>query len=54
VSLALLTVALRMLEYKLLIVDHAQELYIGAIACCLPESASGPGEVCATGSGIRH
>ena len=32
VSLALLTVALRMLEYKLLIIDHALELYIGAIA----------------------
>jgi hypothetical protein len=32
VSLALLTVALRVLEYKLLIVDHARELYIGAIA----------------------
>ena len=32
VSLALLAVALRMLEYKLLIVDHARELYIGAIA----------------------
>ena len=31
-SLALLTVALRVLEYKLLIVDHARELYIGAIA----------------------
>lgn len=30
--LALLTVALRVLEYKLLIVDHARELYIGAIA----------------------
>ena len=32
VSLALLTVALRMLEYKLFIVDFARELYIGAIA----------------------
>lgn len=32
VSLALLSVALRMLEYKLLIVDHAREMYIGAIA----------------------
>ena len=32
VSLALLTVALRVLEYKLLMVDHARELYIGAIA----------------------
>lgn len=32
VLLALLTVALRLLEYKLLIVDHARELYIGAIA----------------------
>lgn len=32
VSLALLAVALRVLEYKLLIVDHARELYIGAIA----------------------
>ncbi len=32
VSLALLTVALRLLEYRLLIVDHARELYIGAIA----------------------
>lgn len=32
VSLALLTVALRVLEYKLLILDHARELYIGAIA----------------------
>jgi len=32
VSLALLTVALRVLEYKLLIVDNARELYIGAIA----------------------
>jgi DNA-binding CsgD family transcriptional regulator len=32
VSLALLTVGLRVLEYKLLIVNHAQELYIGAIA----------------------
>lgn len=30
--LALLTIALRLLEYKLLIVDHARELYIGAIA----------------------
>ncbi len=32
VSLALLTVALRLLEYRLLIVDHARELYIGVIA----------------------
>ena len=32
VSLALLGVALRVLEYKLLIIDHARELYIGAIA----------------------
>jgi DNA-binding CsgD family transcriptional regulator len=31
-SLALLSVALRVLEYKLLIVDHAREIYIGAIA----------------------
>lgn len=31
-ALALLTVALRVLEYKLLIVDHARELYIGVIA----------------------
>ena len=29
VSLALLAVALRLMEYKLLIVDHARELYIG-------------------------
>jgi DNA-binding CsgD family transcriptional regulator len=32
VSFALLTVGLRVLEYKLLIVDHTRELYIGAIA----------------------
>jgi DNA-binding NarL/FixJ family response regulator len=32
VSLALLAVALRLMEYRLLIIDNARELYIGAIA----------------------
>ena len=32
VALALLTVSLRLLEYRLLFIDHAQEAYIAAIA----------------------